>query len=187
VALVAAGVPAAEALASATSGAARACGLGGRKGRLRAGYDADLLLVNGDPLADVSALRRVAGVMLRGTMADPAQPLAQAGVRAQVDRRSRGEHPDSAARWWERLLLPAVPLRRRGMPDADGQRGDAELAGDRGLAGTSGEQLAGGADGPPSEASNKPCQGIPESAQGSRSARSTRKLSSTLRTKRCQR
>jgi imidazolonepropionase-like amidohydrolase len=70
VALVAAGVPAADALASATSGAALACGLGDRKGRLRAGYDADLLLVDGDPLADAGALRRVVGVMLRGTMAD---------------------------------------------------------------------------------------------------------------------
>jgi adenine deaminase len=73
VALVAAGVPAAEALAAATSGAAQACGLGDRKGRLRAGYDADLLLVDGDPLADVVALRRVAGVMVRGALADPAQ------------------------------------------------------------------------------------------------------------------
>jgi imidazolonepropionase-like amidohydrolase len=70
VALVAAGVPAAEALASATSRAARACGLGDRKGRLRIGYDADLLLVDGDPMADAGALRRVAGVMLRGAMAE---------------------------------------------------------------------------------------------------------------------
>ena len=38
--LVAGGIPAADALASATSVAARACGLGDRKGRLRAGYDA---------------------------------------------------------------------------------------------------------------------------------------------------
>jgi imidazolonepropionase-like amidohydrolase len=64
VALVEAGVPATDALALATSRAAQACGLGDRKGRLRAGYDADLLLVDGDPLAaDIRALRRVAGVM----------------------------------------------------------------------------------------------------------------------------
>jgi imidazolonepropionase-like amidohydrolase len=73
VALVEAGVPATDALASATSRAAQACGLGDRKGRLRAGYDADLLLVDGDPLANIGALRRVAGVLLRGAMADAAQ------------------------------------------------------------------------------------------------------------------
>jgi imidazolonepropionase-like amidohydrolase len=48
--------------------AARTCGLGERKGRLRPGYDADLLLVEGDPLADISALRQVSAVVLRGQM-----------------------------------------------------------------------------------------------------------------------
>jgi hypothetical protein len=52
--LVDAGLTPAEALASATSAAARSCGLADRKGRLRVGYDADLLLVDGDPLADVT-------------------------------------------------------------------------------------------------------------------------------------
>jgi imidazolonepropionase-like amidohydrolase len=70
VALVTAGVPAAGALASATSVAARACGLGERKGRLRAGYDADLLLVDGDPLNDVGALRHIRGMVLAGTTVD---------------------------------------------------------------------------------------------------------------------
>jgi imidazolonepropionase-like amidohydrolase len=65
--LVAAGVPPAEALAAATSRAASAFGLGDRKGRLRAGYDADLLLVDGDPLADAGALGRVSDVVLAGT------------------------------------------------------------------------------------------------------------------------
>jgi imidazolonepropionase-like amidohydrolase len=66
--LVEAGLSPAEALASATSVAARTCGLGERKGRLRAGSDADLLLVDGDPLRDISALRRVAAVVLGGQM-----------------------------------------------------------------------------------------------------------------------
>jgi len=64
--LVAGGIPAADALASATSVAARACGLGGRKGRLRAGYDADLVIVEGDPHADIRALRAVQAVYLNG-------------------------------------------------------------------------------------------------------------------------
>jgi imidazolonepropionase-like amidohydrolase len=59
-------VPAADALASATSRAAEECGLGDRKGLLRAGRDADLVVVDGDPLADIGALTRVAAVMIRG-------------------------------------------------------------------------------------------------------------------------
>jgi imidazolonepropionase-like amidohydrolase len=57
--LVECGVPATEALASATSGAARACGIAGRTGRLRPGLRADLLLVGGDPARDITALRDV--------------------------------------------------------------------------------------------------------------------------------
>jgi imidazolonepropionase-like amidohydrolase len=64
--LVAGGIPAADALASATSVAARACGLGDRKGRLRAGYDADLVVVEGDPHADIRALSAVQAVYLNG-------------------------------------------------------------------------------------------------------------------------
>jgi imidazolonepropionase-like amidohydrolase len=41
-------------LASATAVAARHCGLTDRKGRLRPGLDADLLVVDGDPLIDIA-------------------------------------------------------------------------------------------------------------------------------------
>jgi imidazolonepropionase-like amidohydrolase len=64
--LVACGVPTTLALASATSLAARACGLADRTGRLRAGLAADLILVDGDPAADVTALREVRAVVVRG-------------------------------------------------------------------------------------------------------------------------
>ena len=60
------GLSAAEALRAITSVAARVCGLGHRKGRLAAGYDADLLAVDGDPLSDLSGLRRVRAVYARG-------------------------------------------------------------------------------------------------------------------------
>ncbi len=56
--LVAGGLPASKALASATSVAAGACGVGGRKGRVRPGFDADLLVVAGDPAADIGLLAR---------------------------------------------------------------------------------------------------------------------------------
>ena len=64
--LVACGVPAAAALRAATGLAARACGLQQRTGRLAAGLDADLLLVDGDPLADVTVLQRPRAVVSRG-------------------------------------------------------------------------------------------------------------------------
>ena len=64
--LVDCGVPATTALASATSLAADACGLTRRTGRLRAGIDADLLLVNGDPVIDITAIRDVRTVVSRG-------------------------------------------------------------------------------------------------------------------------
>jgi imidazolonepropionase-like amidohydrolase len=65
--LVAGGAPVTDALISATSSAARACGVGDCKGRLRAGFDADLLLVDGDVGADPTALRSVVIVMVGGT------------------------------------------------------------------------------------------------------------------------
>ncbi len=58
-----------DALVSATSVAAQACGVGARKGTLRAGYDADVLVVDGDVTTDITALRSVSAVFLRGERA----------------------------------------------------------------------------------------------------------------------
>jgi imidazolonepropionase-like amidohydrolase len=55
-----------EALRAGTSLAADACAVGDRKGRLRAGYDADLLAVAGNPLTTLSALHDVAAVFRAG-------------------------------------------------------------------------------------------------------------------------
>jgi imidazolonepropionase-like amidohydrolase len=56
----------AEAITALTADAARVCGVGDRKGRLAPGCDADVVAVNGDPLADVDALLDVHGVWCRG-------------------------------------------------------------------------------------------------------------------------
>jgi imidazolonepropionase-like amidohydrolase len=61
------GVHSADALAAATSRAAEACGVPERKGRIRAGYDADLLIVAGDPVADIAALRQPVDVFVGGS------------------------------------------------------------------------------------------------------------------------
>jgi imidazolonepropionase-like amidohydrolase len=60
------GMGPAESLRAVTSVAAGVCGLAHRKGRVAAGYDADLLAIDGDPLADPTALRRVRAVYARG-------------------------------------------------------------------------------------------------------------------------
>jgi imidazolonepropionase-like amidohydrolase len=57
-----------DSLAASTSTAAQVCGLGERKGRLATGYDADLVVVAGDLARDVTGLREVRQVVLRGQL-----------------------------------------------------------------------------------------------------------------------
>ncbi len=66
--LVAAGGSIAAAAASATSLAADACGIGDRTGRLRAGLDADILVVGGDLRTDIQRLADVRAVVHRGRL-----------------------------------------------------------------------------------------------------------------------
>jgi len=55
-----------DAIVSATSSAADALGLGDRLGTVAPGYEADLVAVAVDPLADIGAMRRVRFVMGAG-------------------------------------------------------------------------------------------------------------------------
>jgi imidazolonepropionase-like amidohydrolase len=54
------------ALSAATYHAAVACNLADRKGRLTAGFDADIIAVDGDPTADISAIHRQIATYHRG-------------------------------------------------------------------------------------------------------------------------
>ncbi|MFI5778882.1 amidohydrolase family protein [Nocardia sp. NPDC051570] len=56
----------APALAAVTSVAAQSCGVGDRKGRIAAGYDADLVAVGGDLCHDLTALSDVRAVYRSG-------------------------------------------------------------------------------------------------------------------------
>jgi imidazolonepropionase-like amidohydrolase len=87
--LAAAGVSPTTALASATSVAARASGLADRTGRLRAGLDADLLLVDGDPTDDITAIRHTRAVVSRGRMVH-LYPGTEPATRAQLRRPGSG-------------------------------------------------------------------------------------------------
>ncbi len=69
-ALVAAGLKPGEALAAATSAPAKAFGLG-KRGRIASGYKADLLLVEGNPVADIASTRRIVEVWKDGESTEP--------------------------------------------------------------------------------------------------------------------
>ena len=65
-ALAGTGADSATALATATSVAAAALGLGAEKGLIQTGYDADFVVVAGDPETDIAALHDVRQVYLGG-------------------------------------------------------------------------------------------------------------------------
>lgn len=68
---VQAGLTPARALRSATSDAAENLGAGDQLGRVSPGYMADLVIVNGDPLTDISDTRNVETVIKTGTVVWP--------------------------------------------------------------------------------------------------------------------
>ena len=60
------GLTPAQAIATATTGAAKLLGIEGEVGKLAVGYSADIIAVTGDPLANVRTLEKVDFVMVRG-------------------------------------------------------------------------------------------------------------------------
>jgi imidazolonepropionase-like amidohydrolase len=77
--MAAAGLSPAEILRAMTSRAAQACGLGHRKGRIAPGFDADILVIDGNPLDDLAAVRRLRAVYAGGRAVPPALG-SQAGL-----------------------------------------------------------------------------------------------------------
>jgi imidazolonepropionase-like amidohydrolase len=82
--LVAAGLSPAEALAAATSVPASIFGLADR-GRIAPGARADLVLVDGDPMADIKATRKIAGVWKQG------HPIDRDAYRKALEKRRDAE------------------------------------------------------------------------------------------------
>ena len=66
--LIQLGMSAAEVLRTMTSVAAEVCGLAESKGRIAAGYDADILAVGGDPLTEPQAIHQIRAVFSRGRL-----------------------------------------------------------------------------------------------------------------------
>jgi imidazolonepropionase-like amidohydrolase len=78
--LAAAGLSPAEILWTMTSRAAQACGVGHRKGRIAPGFDADIIAIDGNPLEDLAAIRRLRAVYAGGRAVLPTA-ASPAGVR----------------------------------------------------------------------------------------------------------
>lgn len=68
--MMAQGMNSRQAVASATTSAAKVLGMEDELGRLVAGYSADIIAVAGDPLADATVLERVEWVMARGRVVE---------------------------------------------------------------------------------------------------------------------
>lgn len=78
---VKAGIPAREALQIATRNGAKYTRLAAESGAIERNRRADLILVDGDPTSDISAIRRVALVMKSGNVFLPAEIYPEIGVK----------------------------------------------------------------------------------------------------------
>jgi hypothetical protein len=85
-----AGLPPIAVLKAATINAARALGVGDQLGSIQVGKTADLVIVTGNPLADISAARAIRTVMKSGQVYDPKALLEMAkdkiGPTSATDR-----------------------------------------------------------------------------------------------------
>ena len=77
--MVEAGMPPIEAILSATRAAADLLGASGEVGSIQKGRFADIIAVDGDPLRDISELRRIRFVMKGGVVYKSATPASATG------------------------------------------------------------------------------------------------------------
>ncbi len=82
--LVKAGLSAAEALQVATLNGARYSKVEQHKGQIKVGFDADLLLVDGDPTKNISDIRKLALVITQGKAMVPADLYRKLGIEPFV-------------------------------------------------------------------------------------------------------
>jgi imidazolonepropionase-like amidohydrolase len=94
------GIAPMDALVSANSLAAEAMKMADQIGTLAPGLEADIIALDGDPLKDITAVRRVTFVM-------------KGGVVYKNEVRSRGPHPNSETLSEGWLRIPAVSRERR--------------------------------------------------------------------------
>jgi imidazolonepropionase-like amidohydrolase len=83
---VAAGIPAADVLALATIGSAQVMGMERKTGSIAVGKQADMVLVDGDPVRDMADIRKTELVVCRGLVYDPDALLSAVGMRPREAR-----------------------------------------------------------------------------------------------------
>ncbi len=83
---VQAGMTPIEALQSATSVSARVARVDADRGSIEVGKLADLVLVEGDPTSDISAIRRPVLVLTQGRVVFPSKVYAELGVKPFVEK-----------------------------------------------------------------------------------------------------
>jgi imidazolonepropionase-like amidohydrolase len=93
-AMVLAGIPNAAALRAGTVNAARAIGVDQRLGTIEPGKYADMLIVQGDPLTDITDTRNGHVVIKAGTVYDPGALLESVVGRM-------GPQTEAEANWWK--------------------------------------------------------------------------------------
>jgi imidazolonepropionase-like amidohydrolase len=101
-AMVYSGIPPADVLKAATINGARALGVADRLGSIEVGKLADLVVVNGNPLADIKASRDIRLVVKDGEIYRPNELLSRA--RGKIGPRGPDDHDD-----W---VLQVSPLQR---------------------------------------------------------------------------
>ena len=79
-------ISAAEALYTATLGNARILGVGDETGSIREGKSADILLLEGNPIADLTALRDIDCMFAQGRFISHPKPKRLPAIEAQLDR-----------------------------------------------------------------------------------------------------
>ena len=95
--LVKAGLTAAEALQVATLNGARYSKVEQHKGQIKVGFDADLLLVDGDPTKNIADIRKLALVITQGKAMVPADLYQKLGVEPFVKNKVKIRDFDTEA------------------------------------------------------------------------------------------
>lgn len=101
------GIPAAEALRIATWNGARHSGRLDRAGSVSPGKDADLVLLDGNPLDDIRAIRRPVLIFKGGVLYRPARIHAELGIAPDPS--------ESSVVQWE--LQPVIAVRHDALPN----------------------------------------------------------------------
>jgi imidazolonepropionase-like amidohydrolase len=88
-----AGIPAGEALRIATWNGAKYTRTLADRGSIEPGKLADLVLVDGDPVKDITALKRIALVVTQGRSIDPSAVYSELGIKPFVAEAPRWMEP----------------------------------------------------------------------------------------------